>query len=336
LLLSDFDYELPPEAIAQTPLSDRAASKLLHLDRRTGEIRDRVFREVVDILQPGDLLVVNNTRVTALRLFGRRPTGAQVELLLLEEESAGIYTALARPGRRLRPGATVEFDEGLTGVILADLDGARKRVRFEPAEGLADRLAKIGRVPLPPYITSALADAERYQTVYAVAKGSAAAPTAGLHFTPEILRALRAKGVEVAEVTLDVSIDTFRPVADDDPENHRMHGENCSLSPATARAVQACRGRIIAVGTTSARTLESFAIGRKKVESGSQVTRLFIRPDYDFQVVDGMFTNFHMPRTTMLLMVAALASPESIRKSYRHALGSEYRFLSFGDSMLIV
>lgn len=334
--LSDIDYELPEASIAQTPLEDRASSKLLHLDKRTGEIWDRRFRDVVDILMPDDLLVVNNTRVSALRLVGRKPTGAQVELLLLHEDEPGVFTALAKPGKRLQSGAIIDFADGLSATVEATFQDGRRRVRFAAMRDLAAKLQSLGSVPLPPYIQNPIKDDERYQTVYASVKGSAASPTAGLHFTGEILDALRAKQVEIAEVTLEVSIDTFRPIREEAPDKHRMHGEYCTLPLETARAVESCKGRIIAVGTTSARTLESFARGKRRIESGAHFSKLFIRPGYEFRVVDAMFTNFHMPRTTMLLMVSALASMESIKRSYEHALRSGYRFLSFGDSMLIV
>jgi S-adenosylmethionine:tRNA ribosyltransferase-isomerase len=336
VLLSDIDYDLPGEAIAQRPLEDRASSKLLHLDRRTGEIHDRVFRDVVELLSPGDLLVVNNTRVSAKRVFGRKPTGAKVEMLLLRHEGSGVFQALVRPGKRLRQGAVVELDGGAIATIEADAQDGLKLVRIEGTADAPDMIDALGTVPLPPYIHSPIPDPSRYQTVYASVDGSAAAPTAGLHFTGEILTALRTKGVSIAEVTLDVGIDTFRLIHEADPEKHQMHGERCTLSPETADAVANCQGRIIGVGTTSVRTLESFACGIRRVEPGSRFSSLFIRPGYEFRVVGGMFTNFHMPRTTMLLMVSAMASVEALKRSYEHALANGYRFLSFGDSMLII
>jgi len=333
--LSDYDYDLPPEAIAQRPLEDRSASKLLWLPRQAGPVRHLEFAEVLDVLQGGDLLVVNDTRVTALRVFGRKPTGAEVELLLLREEQPGLYRAMARPGRRLRTGAQVELEGGLRATIQGEV-GAERLVQLEPQENLKATLARIGEVPLPPYIHERIASPERYQTVYASRDGSAAAPTAGLHFTPEILEGLRRKGVQIATVTLDVGLDTFRPVESEDLSQHTMHGERCGVPPETVAAVESCRGRIIAVGTTTVRTLESFSSGIRQLRSGEMETRLFIRPGYEFKVVDGMFTNFHLPRTTMLMMISAMASRDRVLDAYSEALQCGYRFLSFGDSMLIL
>lgn len=333
--LAFLDYHLPPEFIAQTPLADRSASKLLHLERSTGKIHHRTFKDVPDLLKAGDLLVMNETRVTALRLFGHKPTGGQVELLLLKELSEGRYEALVRPGRRLKEGYRVELEEGITATIQADLGEGRREVAFEPLPNLRATLEAISFAPLPPYIHNELKDRERYQTIYARAGGSAAAPTAGLHFTQQIMDALAAKGVEIAKVTLDVGLDTFRPIQGS-PDGHQMHGERCSVSEQTADMIARCEGRIVAVGTTSVRTLESFAVGRRRVEVGERVSRLFIRPGFEFQVVDGAFTNFHMPRTSMLLLIAALAGGTSVAKSYEAALKKGYRFLSFGDSMLIL
>jgi S-adenosylmethionine:tRNA ribosyltransferase-isomerase len=334
--LSDYDFELPEERIAQTPLEDRAGSRLLHLYRDSGQVEHRAFREVLEILQPGDLLVMNDTRVSALRLMGHKPTGAEVEALLLHERGPGLYEALLRPGKRLRPGATIQFGEDLTATVGEELGNGRKTVRFAPDVDLDARLRRVGTVPLPPYIHAALADAERYQTVYGREKGSAAAPTAGLHFTPEILAALRDKGVETATVTLHVGMDTFRPVTVDDPSEHPMHGEECAVSAETARQVSECRGRVVAVGTTTVRTLETFARGPRILETGRTTSRLFIRPGFNFQVVDGMFTNFHLPRTTMMMMISALSSRDRVMAAYGEALRDGYRFLSFGDSMLIL
>jgi S-adenosylmethionine:tRNA ribosyltransferase-isomerase len=333
--IEDLDYDLPQEAIAQRPLTDRAASKLLWL-HKSGAIEDRTFRDCVDILQPGDLLVLNDTRVTALRVFGVKPTGGQVELLLLKEAAPGIYEALAKPGKRLHPGAEIRVEEELVATVVENLTEGRKLVSFGEDAELRSKLEKLGRVPLPPYIHEPIEDAERYQTVYAQTGGSSAAPTAGLHFTTGILKQLREKGVQIATVTLDVGLDTFRPITADDPLNHAIHGERCHLPVATQRAVEQATGRIIAVGTTAVRTLECFATGPKQVDSGSRDTRLFITPGYPFRVVDGMFTNFHLPRTTMLLMISAVAGRENVMHAYTHALQHGYRFLSFGDSMLIL
>lgn len=330
-----FDYDLPEELIAQEPLKDRAASRLLWLHKDSGKVEHRQFRDAIDILQSGDLLVLNNTRVTALRIFGSKSTGAKVEALLLREENPGEFVALVKPAKKLQPGTVINFENRLEAEVTANLEAGQKRLKMLTPE-YASILAKIGQTPLPPYIHSKLDNPNRYQTVYAETGGSAAAPTAGLHFTPEIFDALKAKGVETAFVTLNVGIDTFRPISAETPAEHQMHGETCHLSPETAHAIAAAKGRIIAVGTTSVRTLESFAVGPRKVETGSRSTKLFIRPGYEFQVIDGMFTNFHMPRTTMLLMLAALAGSENVEAAYLAAITDKYRFLSFGDSMLVL
>jgi S-adenosylmethionine:tRNA ribosyltransferase-isomerase len=327
--LSDYDYHLPDELIAQVPLDDRASARLLYLDRRTGEAGHRQFRDILKILQPGDTLVVNNTRVSAVRLFGQRPSGGQVEALLLQAIAPGEYEALVRPGKRLKPGNEIHFGP-LTGTITGDLTDGRKSIRID------GRPEDVGEVPLPPYIHEKLANPERYQTVYADPIGSAAAPTAGLHFTPEILSQLEAMGVRIAKVTLHVSIDTFRPIQTDVLDDHVMHGEWCEILPAAAELINSAPGRIIAVGTTSVRTLESMAIGPRQVKSGIEVTKIFIRPGYKFRVTDGMFTNFHLPKTSMLAMISAMASIESVFRAYDEAIKQRYRFLSFGDSMLIL
>ena len=332
--LSEFDYELPDELIAQVPLADRAESRLLHLDKGTGAITHLRFRDVYSLLEPGDLLVMNNTRVTARRLFGKLDTGGVAEVLLLERLERGKYRALTKPAKKLYEGRVVTFEGGLTGKVVGRGEGGVRAIQFLE-EGSDETVERIGLTPLPPYIQSALSDPERYQTVYAEAEGSAAAPTAGLHFTKEIIEGLNAKGIDIAMVTLDVSIDTFRPVAVDDVEEHVMHGERCSVSAETAVKVNECRGRVIAVGTTTVRTLESFAISKGKVQPGEMVSKMFIKPGYGFKVVDGMFTNFHMPRTTMLLMISALAGVEPVKQAYQEAVRERYRFLSFGDSMLI-
>lgn len=333
--VSDFTYELPEELIAQEPLSDRAASRLLVLHRRTGAIEHRTFREVVDILQPGDLLVTNDTRVSALRLFGHRVTGGAVEALLIEDLGGGAFVALMKPAKKLKPGEAIAFEGGLSATVVRDEGEGRRRITFDQKD-YDQQLAAVGRVPLPPYVKKDIEDPERYQTVYANTKGSAAAPTAGLHFTPELLAELQSRGIDNGTVTLDVSLDTFRPIQTDDVERHVMHGERCSVPAETAMKVAGCKGRIVAVGTTTVRTLESFATGRRSVEPGEKVTRLFISPGYEFKVADAMFTNFHMSGTTMMLMVSAMAGRENVLNAYREAVDHRYRFLSFGDSMLIV
>ncbi len=327
--LSDYDYDLPESLIAQTPLEDRAASRLMHLDRQTGQVTHRAFRDVTKLLRNGDTLVVNNTRVSAVRLFGTKPTGGTVEALLLEAVEPNLYVALVRPGKRLRPGSTVNFG-ALAATVESELDDGRKLIR------IVGDPAAVGEVPLPPYIHTRLADRERYQTVYAVPEGSAAAPTAGLHFTPEILAELRDAGVSIATVTLHVSIDTFRPIAVENLSEHRMHGEWCEITTDEAATINQTPGRIIAVGTTSVRTLEAMATGARTVRPGHDVTKIFIRPGYEYRVIDGMFTNFHLPKTSMLAMISALAGREAIFAAYEAAKAEEYRFLSFGDSMLIL
>ncbi|MEA2554496.1 MAG: S-adenosylmethionine:tRNA ribosyltransferase-isomerase [Fimbriimonadaceae bacterium] len=332
--LSDYEYELPEAAIAQRPLDDRSSSRLLWLHKDSGAVEHKSFLDVVDILSPGDLLVLNNTRVTAFRLRGNKPTGAQVELLAIKQVGPKAYEALLKPGRRLQPGTVIHFGPSLRATIQENLSEGRKLVRF--SGDLSPKIATAEAVPLPPYVHEQLQDPERYQTVYAEKPGSAAAPTAGLHFTPELLERLKAKGIATAHVTLDVGIDTFRPVQTEDPSRHPIHGEVCEVPPETAQAIQECRGRIIAVGTTTVRTLETFATGPRKILSGRRESRLFIRPGYPFKIVDGMFTNFHMPKTTMLMMISAFAGREAVMNGYDQALRTGYRFLSFGDSMLIL
>jgi S-adenosylmethionine:tRNA ribosyltransferase-isomerase len=333
--VSDYDYDLPEELIAQTPLADRAASRLLHLSRVNGEIAHRTFRDAVDLLRPGDLLVMNETRVSAVRLNGQKKTGGAVEALLLHELSDGTYAAMLRSNRRMSDGTRIVFEGGLEASVVGS-EGPSLQVRFDAVPGLRARLEESGRAPLPPYIRTPLADRERYQTVYGRVEGSAAAPTAGLHFTREILTALAERGVGTARVTLHVGTDTFQPVRAEDPATHLMNGEMCTVPEETAERVARASGRIIAVGTTTVRTLESFAIGRRRVAAGEMCSKLYIRPGFSFQVVDGMFTNFHMPRTTMLMMISALAGRDAVLRAYMAAVENRYRFLSFGDSMLIL
>lgn len=329
--LSDYDYDLPPERIAQCPLEDRAASKLLWLQRESGACRHMAFRDCVELLEPGDVLVLNDTRVTARRVFGRKPTGAEVELLLLHYlPASGDWISMAKPGRKLLPGTEVDLDGGVKAKVVANVGDGLKIVSID-----CD-LNQIGEVPLPPYIKAKLADPERYQTVYANNPGSAAAPTAGLHFTPEILRRIRERGVETATVTLDVSIDTFRPIQAEVLDDHVMHGETCRIGPDAANTINSAKGRVIAVGTTAVRTLESFAVRPGRLLAGEMKTNIFIRPGFHFQIVDGMFTNFHMPRTSMMIMLSALVGKNNLMGAYREALAKDYRFLSFGDSMVIL
>jgi S-adenosylmethionine:tRNA ribosyltransferase-isomerase len=334
MTLDDFDYHLPEELIAQRPLERRDASRLLWLNRRTGQTDHRSFADAPDILAPGDLLVFNDTRVTALRIHGNKPSGAKVEALVLRPEGKA-HLAMVRPARKLRPGETVDFEDRLSASVVEDRGNGLKLLRFH-ADDPDAVLMEIGQTPLPPYIHERLDDPGRYQTVYARRPGSAAAPTAGLHFTEELLGRLRSKGVLTATVTLDVGIDTFRPVGSIDLAKHKMHGERCAVPEETARLIADRAGRVVAVGTTTVRTLETFATGPRQVEPGERVSDLFIRPGHEFQVVDGMFTNFHLPKTTMLMMVAALAGREPVLKAYEEAVALQYRFLSFGDAMLVL
>ncbi len=334
--LKSYDYVLPESAIAQTPLQDRSASRLLHLEPATGEVHHRQFLDVLDLLNAGDLLVMNETRVTALRLFGNKATGGRFELLLLKDLGGGRYESLARPAKRLPIGSELGFESGIRCVVMDDMGEGRKVVQFNPEPDLHSKIEADGFAPLPPYIHVELKEKERYQTVYATAGGSAAAPTAGLHFTLEILESLRAKGVGTATVNLNVGLDTFRPLSTENLDEHKMHGETCSVPEETARKVAECKGRVIAVGTTTVRTLETFAKGPRMLNTGERISTLFIRPGFKFQVIDGMFTNFHMPRTTMLVMLSAFAGRDLIAKGYEAALKNGYRFLSFGDSMLLL
>lgn len=327
------DYELPEELIAQTPLEDRAASRLLVVDSN-GRIEDAVFRELPRLLAPGDLLVWNDTRVTARRLFGRKESGGRVEVLVLRRARPSEWDCLVRPARRLHAGSRILLDCGARLTVQSEQEGGRRLIRLDESGIAEEAVLEAGEVPLPPYIQGGLSDPERYQTVFASRAGSAAAPTAGLHFTQDVLDALDARGVKGARVTLDVSLDTFRPMASGEAWEHPMHGERCEVPPETAEAVRRTTGRIVAVGTTSVRTLESMAIGPRELRPGSTETRLFIRPGYKFLVVDGIVTNFHMPKTTMLLMISAFVGANPLRMAYEHAVAQRYRFLSFGDAML--
>ena len=335
----DFDYFLPPERIAQTPVEPRHASRLLVVNRASDQLEHRHFWEVGDYLRPGDLLVVNHTRVLPARIFARKPTGGKVEILLLRQEEDQVWEALVG-GKRVTAGLTLQLEDGASVKVEAVLDGSRRRLRFEgPVQAYLERH---GQMPLPPYIHTPLSNPERYQTVYAAQPGSAAAPTAGLHFTPELMDALRAKGVGFATVTLHVGLDTFAPVTEDDPQEHVIHTEWCQLTPETAAQIEAARqagGRVIAVGTTSVRTLESAARAAgpgQSVAAYSGPTDLFILPGYKFRAVDAMITNFHLPRSTLLMLVSAFAGRERMLAAYAEAVRLEYRFFSFGDAMLIV
>ncbi len=343
LRLSDFDYHLPAGRIAQVPLEPRDRSRLLVLDREAGSLTHRHFFDLPEYLSAGDVLVLNDTRVTAQRLFGARVDYPEerVETFLTRPVAEGLWEALVRPGRKLLPGVTVAFGDGLTAQVLEKTDDRGGRLlRFAAPEGVPveEAIAARSLAPLPPYIGTPLPAESRgrYQTVYAQAGGSAAAPTAGLHFTPDLLARIEARGVRIARVTLHVGLGTFRPIEADDVTAHVMHAERVSVSPEAAEVVNGAAGRVFAVGTTSARTLESAAVGPRRIAAREGETALFVTPGYRFQVVDALITNFHMPRSTLLLLVSALAGADPIRRAYAEALASEYRFLSFGDAMLIV
>ncbi len=343
LRLSDFDYELPPERIAQTPLERRDRSRLLVLGRTDGVIAHRQFADLPEYLRAGDVLVINDTRVSAQRLFGHRPERPEerIETFLTHRIADGLWSALVKPGRKLLPGVRVEFGDRLSAEVVERTDDRGGRLlQFTAPEGVfvEDAIAAHSSAPLPPYITTALPpeSRERYQTVYADAGGSAAAPTAGLHFTPELLVRIEALGVRIARVTLHVGLGTFRPIETDDVSAHVMHAERVSVSESAAETINAAKGRIVAVGTTSARTLESAAVGPRRVQAMDGETSLYVTPGYTFQLVDALVTNFHMPRSTLLLLVSALAGAEAIRQAYAEALARDYRFLSFGDAMLII
>ncbi|MDF9296005.1 tRNA preQ1(34) S-adenosylmethionine ribosyltransferase-isomerase QueA [Geobacillus stearothermophilus] len=337
-----FDFHLPEELIAQTPLPDRAASRLMVLDKRTGAIRHETFRNIISYLNPGDCLVLNDTRVMPARLYGEKAeTGGTVEVLLLKQLDGDRWETLVKPGKRVKPGTKLTFGEGkLEAVCLDTLEHGGRVLEFSYDGLFYEVLAELGEMPLPPYIKEKLDDPERYQTVYAREIGSAAAPTAGLHFTEELLEDIRQKGVHIAFITLHVGLGTFRPVQVDDVEKHDMHAEFYQMSEETAETLNRVReqgGRIIAVGTTSTRTLETIAgkhNGRFVAESGW--TDIFIYPGYEFKGIDGLVTNFHLPKSTLIMLVSALAGREHILHAYEVAVKERYRFFSFGDAMLII
>ena len=338
---ADFDFHLPEELIAQTPLEKRDASRLLVVDRSSGEFSDQHFDSIIDQLQPGDALVMNNTRVLPARLYGEKPgTGGHVELLLLKNIEGDHWEVLAKPAKRLKVGAQVSFGDGrLTATVVEELEHGGRIVRFDYQGIFLEVLESLGEMPLPPYIHEKLADRERYQTVYAKENGSAAAPTAGLHFTKELLAQIEAKGVKLVYLTLHVGLGTFRPVSVDNLDDHEMHSEFYTLSEeaaATLREVKANGHRVIAVGTTSIRTLET--IGNKfqgDIQADSGWTNIFIKPGYQWQIVDAFSTNFHLPKSTLVMLVSAFAGRELTLKAYEHAIAERYRFFSFGDAMFI-
>lgn len=334
---SDFDYHLPESSIAQTPAEPRDSSRLLVLHRDNGELEHRIFRDVTDYLNPGDLLVLNQTRVIPARIYARKETGGRVELLLLRRRDELTWESLVG-GNGMRVGTLVKVEDGPEVEIIEMLDGSERLVKF--SEPIEFYFSKVGNVPLPPYIHEKLNDPERYQTVYAKEPGSAAAPTAGLHFTPRLLEELQVKGVKIAYVTLHVGLDTFAPVTEENPEEHKIHSEWCELSVETADLINETRergGRVIAVGTTSVRTLESVAsVGQGAIPPYIGPTSLFILPGYQFKVVDAMITNFHLPKSTLLMLVSAFAGREKILETYQTAIKEGYRSYSFGDAMLIL
>lgn len=333
---SDFDYHLPDSSIAQTPSEPRDSSRLLVLNRATGNIDHRIFREIGDFFNPGDLLVINQTRVIPARLAAHKDTGGKVELLLLRREDDVTWECLAG-GKGMNRGRRVTLADGLGGEIVEVLEGSRRRVRFD--EPVESHLPTDGVMPLPPYIHEKLSDPERYQTVYAKTPGSAAAPTAGLHFTPRLMDELRARGIRFAEVTLHVGLDTFAPVTEDNPAEHKIHTEWCELTAETARLINETKsagGRVIGVGTTSVRTLESAADGPGRVRPISGPTSIYILPGYDYKAVDAIITNFHLPKSTLIMMISAFAGREAVLSAYETAVREGYRFYSFGDAMLIL
>ena len=336
---SDFFFDLPEELIAQTPIPERDHSRLLVLDKATGEITHRHFFDLPDYLRAGDCLVLNDSRVLPARLIGCRKSGGSVELVLLRDLGEGRWECLSRPGRKTKPGTEFLFGEGeLTATVLEIGEGGNRIVQFHYEGIFLEVLERLGKMPLPPYIKEELQDAERYQTVYSRELGSAAAPTAGLHFTNELLAQIRAKGVQICAVTLHVGLGTFRPVKEDEIEDHEMHSEFCVVPDETARIVNETKrsgGRVIAVGTTSCRTLESFSDERGALHAGSGWTNIFIYPGYRFRCIDALVTNFHLPESTLIMLVSALAGREQILHAYQCAVEERYRFFSFGDAMFI-
>lgn len=337
---SDFYFDLPEELIAQDPLEDRSASRLLVLDKETGKVSHHIFKEIVEYLMPGDCLVLNNTKVIPARLLGEREgTGAHIEVLLLKRREADVWETLVKPGKKCKPGTRLSFGNGmLRAEVLETVEEGNRLIRFI-YEGIWEEvLDRLGEMPLPPYITHKLQDKNRYQTVYAKYEGSAAAPTAGLHFTEELLRQIAQKGVTIAYVTLHVGLGTFRPVKEENVLDHHMHSEFYQVSPEAAEKINAAKrggGRVICVGTTSCRTVESAADAEGIVHAGSDNTEIFIYPGYRFKVLDALITNFHLPESTLVMLVSALAGREHVLNAYEEAIREKYRFFSFGDAMFI-
>ena len=340
LLKSDFYFDLPEELIAQDPLEDRSSSRLLVLDKNTGDVEHHVFREIIDYLEAGDCLVINNTKVIPARLMGvREGTRATIEVLLLKRKENDVWETLVKPGKKAKVGTKIIFGDGLLiGEVVDIVEEGNRLIQFHYEGIFEEILDKLGQMPLPPYITHQLQDKNRYQTVYAKHDGSAAAPTAGLHFTPELLQQVRDKGVEIAEVTLHVGLGTFRPVKEDNLLNHHMHSEFYNIEQSEADKINKAKAdghRVISVGTTSTRTLESAATEDGRLKACSGWTEIFIYPGYRFKVIDALITNFHLPESTLVMLVSALAGRENVLAAYKQAVDERYRFFSFGDAMFI-
>ena len=338
--VKDFDYDLPEELIAQDPLEDRSSSRLMVLDKKTGEVSHHIFIEIIKYLRPGDCLVLNNTKVIPARLYGvKEGTMAKIEILLLKRKQNDVWETLVKPGKKAKPGTKIIFGDGiLTGEVIDVVDDGNRLIQFSYDGIFEEILDKLGQMPLPPYITHQLKDKNRYQTVYAKYDGSAAAPTAGLHFTKELLNEVKEKGVDIAEVTLHVGLGTFRPVKVDNVLDHHMHSEFYMVSQEAADKINNAKkngGRIISVGTTSTRTLESAADENGMLHECSGWTDIFIYPGYKFKVIDCLITNFHLPQSTLVMLVSALAGREHILSAYKKAVEEKYRFFSFGDAMFI-
>ena len=341
LLKSDFYFDLPEELIAQDPLEDRSSSRLLVLDKYTGDVEHHGFKDILDYLHEGDCLVVNNTKVIPARLMGEREgTGASIEVLLLKRKENDVWETLVKPGKKAKPGTKILFGNGLlVGEVIDVVEEGNRLIQFTYDGIFEEILDQLGQMPLPPYITHQLQDKNRYQTVYAKHDGSAAAPTAGLHFTPELLQAVKEKGVEIAEVTLHVGLGTFRPVKEDNLLNHHMHSEFYNIEQSEADKINKAKAagkRVISVGTTSTRTLESAADENGMLKACSGWTEILIYPRYQFKLIDALITNFHLPESTLVMLVSALAGREHVLNAYKQAVEERYRFFSFGDAMFIV
>ncbi|WP_346907846.1 tRNA preQ1(34) S-adenosylmethionine ribosyltransferase-isomerase QueA [Faecalicatena orotica] len=338
---SDFYYDLPEELIAQDPLEDRSGSRLLVLDKETGEIKHRMFRDITEYLRPGDCMVINDTKVIPARLIGSKiGTDAKIEVLLLKRKENDVWETLVKPGRKAKPGTRISFGDGLlVGEVINVVEEGNRLIHFEYEGIFEEILDRLGQMPLPPYITHQLQDRDRYNTVYAVHEGSAAAPTAGLHFTPELLEEIQEKGIEIARVTLHVGLGTFRPVKVDDVTEHHMHSEFYQIDEEAAGKINRAKdngGRVVCVGTTSCRTIESAADENGRLKACSGWTEIFIYPGYQFKILDCLITNFHLPESTLIMLVSALAGKEHVLAAYEEAVKERYRFFSFGDAMLIV